>query len=189
MKSPEKARKTKLRRKKTVSPLVYAGGALLAIILLLVAIRIDFNPIGEKIEVMVNSSHVDEGTDPGPFNSNPPTSGTHYPEHYLSEFFNEKADVYPEGYLVHNLEHGYVIFWYNCEILSAEACGELKIQIQSVMDRVDMDKVIAHPWPAIDQPVVMTSWGRLLRFDQFDPELAYRFAKKYHNQAPEPWGD
>ena len=21
---------------------------------------------------------------------------------------------YPEGYLVHNLEHGYVIFWYNC---------------------------------------------------------------------------
>lgn len=54
------------------------------------------------------------------------------------------------------------------------------------MARVNMDKVIAYPWPNIDQPVVMTSWGRLLLFDKFDPQLAYSFARKYHNQTPEP---
>lgn len=171
------------------SPIVYAAVALLLIIILVVAVSVDFNPIGEKVEVMPSRDHVPEGNDPGPFNSNPPTSGTHYPEHFSSEFFDENEYEYPEGYLVHNLEHGYVIFWYNCELLNEDGCAELKDQIQSVMTRVNMDKVIAYPWPKIDLPVVMTSWGRLLRFDEFDPQLAYQYARKYHNQAPEPWGD
>ena len=171
------------------SPIVYAAGALLVIIILVIAVSVDFNPIGEKVDVMPSRDHVAEGDDPGPFNSNPPTSGTHYPEHFSSEFFHENEYEFPEGFLVHNLEHGYVIFWYNCDLLDESGCAELKDQIQSVMTRVNMNKVIAYPWQKIDQPVVMTSWGRLLRFDEFDPQLAYRYARKYHNQAPEPWGD
>lgn len=172
-----------------ISPIIYALGAILLIIVLIVAVSVDFNPIGEKIEVMPSRDHVSEGTDPGPFNSNPPTSGTHYPEHFSPEFFNENDYEYPEGYLVHNLEHGYVVFWYNCELLDESGCAELKSQIQTVMTRANMDKVIAYPWSKIDQPVVMTSWGRLLRFDEFEPQLAFRYTRKYRNQAPEPWGD
>jgi len=168
---------------------VYAAGALLVIIILVVAVSVDFNPTGEQVAEMPSRDHVPDGGDPGPFNGNPPTSGTHYEEHFTSEFFDENEHEYPEGFLVHNLEHGYVIFWYNCELLDESGCAELKGQIQAVMTRVNMDKVIAYPWPRIDQPVVMTSWGRLLRFDEFDPQLAYQYARKYHNQAPEPWGD
>ena len=43
--------------------------------------------------------------------------------HFSSKFFDENTYEFPEGYLVHNLEHGYAIFWYNCDLLSAEECS------------------------------------------------------------------
>ena len=43
---------------------------------------------------------------------NPPTSGNHYASWIKKGFYDEpRAD----GNLVHSLEHGYVIIWYNCE--------------------------------------------------------------------------
>ena len=61
------------RRKKPfkLSPPAYVGGALLALILLVVSFNIDFNPVGVRVDVMPDRSHVPEGTDPGPFNTNP----------------------------------------------------------------------------------------------------------------------
>ena len=46
------------------------------------------------------------------YNSNPPTSGSHFP-------LWAKPGLYPEvisdGYLIHSLEHGYVVISYNCD--------------------------------------------------------------------------
>lgn len=179
------------RRRKTfkLSPLAFIGGVLIAIILLVILFNIDINPVGVSVDVMPDSSHVPEGTDPGPFNTNPPSSGTHYAEHFTSEFFNENSYEYPEGYLIHNLEHGYTIFWYNCELLSAEDCSLLKSEILGVMEKAKMYKVIAYPWPKIDMPVVITSWGRMLAMEKFDPELALTYVKKYREKSPEPQGE
>jgi hypothetical protein len=47
-------------------------------------------------------------------------------------------------------------------------------------------KVIAFPWPSIDVPVVMTSWGRILRMESFDPQVAQNFVQNRRNKAPEP---
>ena len=167
----------------------YIGGAFFAIILLVISFNIDFNPIGVRVDVMPDRSHVPEGTDPGPFNTNPPSSGTHYADHFSSEFFNENSFDFPEGYLIHNLEHGYAIFWYNCDLLSAEECSLLKGEILGVMEKANMYKVIAYPWPKIDVPVVITSWGRMLSMDKFDPELALTYVKKYREKSPEPQGE
>ena len=92
----------------------------------------------------------------------------------------------PEGYLIHNLEHGYIIFWYNCNILDENECTALTDQIRQVMDSFDNFKTIAFPWDSIDVPLVMTSWGRLLRFETFDAELASNFYRTNLNKAPEP---
>jgi hypothetical protein len=46
------------------------------------------------------------------FNSNPPTSGDHYDAWITKGFYNEPRE---DGYLVHSLEHGYIIMWYDCE--------------------------------------------------------------------------
>jgi hypothetical protein len=145
--------------------------------------------IGEAAEELA-AGHVIEGEDPGPFNTDPPTSGAHYAADLEAGFY-EEADItgfgsYPEGYLVHNLEHGYVIFWYNCDLLSETECSELKAEIRDVMDRENYFKVIGFPWSSIDVPVVMTSWTRSLSFDAFDTELARQFVRTYRNQAPEP---
>lgn len=65
---------------------------------------------GSKFENL-GRDHVDVGTEVS-YNSNPPTSGDHYADWI-------RAGVYPESkddkYLIHSLEHGYVIMSYNCD--------------------------------------------------------------------------
>ena len=139
---------------------------------------------------MADSGHVEEGADPGPYNTDPPTSGRHYAIE-LNAGFYEKADLssmpeFPEGHLVHNLEHGYVIFWYNCNLVTEGECTELKTQVRSVLDQENNFKVIAFPWESLKVPVVLTSWGQMQEFETFNPELAQTFVNRNRNQAPEP---
>jgi hypothetical protein len=47
-------------------------------------------------------------------------------------------------------------------------------------------KIIAYPWPAIDVPLVITSWGHLQRFETFDAEQAKNFYRANLNRSPEP---
>lgn len=140
---------------------------------------------GEEIPIM-SSSHIPVDSDPGKYNSDPPTSGPHYPEEAQAGFYDTNIYQYPAGYLVHNLEHGYIIFWYNCVGLSESACFELKSQIKTVMDDVSNVKVIAYPWDSIEVPVVMTSWGRLQKMEIFDAAQARAFYKNNLKHSPEP---
>jgi len=152
----------------------------------------EFVPIPqvEAVPEMPEVSHVAEGTDPGPYNSDPPSSGKHYAIQAFAGF-NDVGDLdsfgdFPAGYLLHSLEHGYVIFWYNCDVLSAAECEDMKDEIERVMGRVGDFKVIAFPWTSIEEPVVITSWGRMLRFDEFDADIAEQYVRNFRNQAPEP---
>ena len=111
-------------------------------------------------------------------------------QEYEAGFYNENSSQaqadYPEGYLGHNLEHGYIIFWYNCDSLDKTGCDTLKGQIQEVMDKYDNFKLIAFPSDSLDVPLAMVSWGQLLRFESFDEGLASQFVKVNRNRAPEP---
>lgn len=145
---------------------------------------------GIEVAIMESSNHVPEGTDPGPFNTNPPTSGPHYDNPLPAGFYDEEeassVGPYPAGHLVHNLEHGYIVIWYNCSQLKQIECGELKDQIQNVMDDAQNIKVVAFPWDSITVPVVMTSWGAMQEFDRFDHKQALAFVRTNRNRAPEP---
>lgn len=148
--------------------------------------------LGTEIPVP-SADHVPATGDPGPYPSDPPAGGPHFATDFKAGFF-EESDVpnlpqYPVGYLVHNLEHGYIIFWYNCAAPGAPACEDLKSSIRSVMDANGNLKVIAFPWPSIDVPLVMTSWGRLLKFPTLDTDLMNQFVRTNRNQAPEPMAD
>lgn len=189
MKSKRHAKKQQEKKKQIQSWLIWGG---LAVVILGIVGYVVFSPkqpvTGESVAVMANTSHVPEGTDPGPYSTNPPTSGPHYENEMKAGFYNEgdQQSPYPAGYLVHNLEHGYVIFWYNCSVMKDQDCPGLKSGIQSVMDQANNFKVIAYPWPSIDVPVVMTSWGHIQKFATFDPKLAYDFVRGNRNKAPEP---
>jgi len=144
---------------------------------------------GEEIAIMSNTTHIPEGMDPNPYNSNPPTSGVHYDEDLKAGFYAENRYTYPEGYLVHNLEHGYIIFWYNCDLLSNADCDHLKSQISAVMDERENFKLIAYPWEKTDVALVLTSWGRRLDLVPFERAAALDFIDRNLNQAPEPQAD
>jgi len=179
----ERQRKQKLR-----SNLIWGAGGLVVLAIIGLIVWQGARPAeGESIPIMARSSaHVDVDSDPGQYNSDPPTSGPHYPEEAEAGFFDENIYKFPAGYLIHNLEHGYVIFWYNCDLLDESACTELKSQIYAVMDELGGAKMIAYPWPSLDVPLAMTSWGRLQKFEAFDAQAAKAFYRANLNRAPEP---
>jgi hypothetical protein len=147
--------------------------------------------VGEVIPIPADYvKHIEASTPPGPYPSDPPAGGVHYAAELDAKFYEESDLVtlpqYPEGSLVHNLEHGYVIFWYNCAGLDQAGCDALKTNIRGVMSEFDGLKLIAFPWKSLDTPLVMTSWGRLQRFKTFDPTQVRDFIKANRNKSPEP---
>ncbi len=141
---------------------------------------------GEDMPVMASNDHIPEGSDPGEYSTNPPSSGPHYAQEMDAGFYETNNYPYPAGYLVHNLEHGYVIFWYNCALLDENGCEELKANLKAFIDEVNNFKVIAYPWDSINVPVVITSWGRLQEMETFDAGQARAFYDTNLNKAPEP---
>jgi len=179
------------RSRRTRSLLVWGGSGVGLVVLIIVLVWPRAQPSqGVAVPVMDSAAHVEPGTDPGPYNSDPPTSGRHYAEPLPSGFYEEdevaQLGDYPEGRLVHSLEHGYVIFWYNCERVDPDECDQLKQDIRQVMDDAGSLKVIAFPWSSIGEPVVMTSWGQMLRMQRFDSDSAAQFIRINRNRAPEP---
>ena len=180
------------RRQKMVTNLIWGGLGFAILVLVGFLVWRTLRPAaGEAVAVPVNfSQHIAIGTPPGPYNSDSPAGGVHYDGTLPAKFYQE-ADLNslpknPEGYLVHDLEHGYVIFWYNCDLLYEAGCNKLKEQIQEVMAGFDGVKVVAFPWKSLDVPVAMTSWGRIQRFASFDPAQARAFVSANRNRAPEP---
>ena len=186
-KTKRQQRREKGRRQNLISNLTWGGIGVGVLVVLGFILWQGIRPAtGESFPIMTSSPHIATDIDPGQYNSDPPTSGLHYAQEANTGFYDDNIYTYPAGYLVHNLEHGYVIFWYNCDLLDESSCLELKEQIRSVMDELGGTKLIAYPWNSIDVPLVMTSWGRLQRFETFDAEQVRAFYRANLNKAPEP---
>jgi hypothetical protein len=191
--SSRELRRARERRGRARALLLWGGLGIAALAVLLLLVWNGAQPLAGVAIPVEGADHVEDGTDPGPYNSNPPTSGTHFPSTFDAGFYDEQdaaaGPPYPQGYLVHNLEHGYVIFWYNCALLEPAACDEMKAQIQGVMEEFGNFKLIAFPWNSIDVPVVLTSWGQMQEMERFDASQARRFIRRNLNEAPEPEAD
>ena len=176
------------RREKLRTNLIWGGVGVVVLAVVGLLVWQGVRPAeGQSVPIMAESSeHILVDSDPGEYNSDPPTSGPHYPEEAEAGFYDTNLYKFPAGYLIHNLEHGYVIFWYNCNLLDETTCTELKSQIRAVMDELGGVKMIAYPWPSLDVPLVMTSWGQLQKFHVFDAQGAIAFYRANLNRAPEP---
>jgi hypothetical protein len=144
--------------------------------------------MGDAVPIL-SRDHVPNNAPPPAYNSNPPAGGAHFADPLPAKFYTD-SDVaslpkWPEGYLVHSLEHGYVIFWYNCQAQGVN-CSDLKKTIQEVMNKNGTTKLIAFPWTTMDVPLAMTSWGRNLKFKSIDANLMNQFVVNNRYQAPEP---
>lgn len=191
----QQRRAARERQRKIRTWLTWGGIAAAVLVLIAVLLLTDALPaaaMGDEI-VITTRQHVEEGTDPGPYETNLPSGGRHYPATFRAGFYEEgdpeTQRLHPEGYLVHNLEHGYVVFWYNCAADPNLDCEQLKDTIRSVMEINDGLKLIAFPWSDQPEPLVMTSWGRIMRFDEVDPDTMRAFVRGNLNKAPESYAD
>jgi len=145
-------------------------------------------PMGEVVAAL-SRDHIPVGTDPGPYSTNPPAGGRHFPTTFDPGFYAEE-DVasmpkYPLGYLVHDLEHGYVIYWYNCQADPSIDCTDMQNAIKQVIQENNNFKVLGFPWSSQKEPLVMTSWGRILRLNTDDLDTMRAFYKGNVDKGPE----
>ncbi len=176
------------RRERIRAYLIWGGIGAASLALTLFLIWSVVRPAAGKAVPQMPRGHI-ASNEKVTYNTDPPTSGPHYSGPLRAGFY-EEADLaqmppFPEGHLVHNLEHGYVIFWYNCALLTEAECAELKDQIRAVMDRFDGQKLIAFPRETLEVPVVLTSWGRMEAMEAFDESAARRFVSRNRNRSPE----
>jgi hypothetical protein len=69
-----------------------------------------FKPLPGTLYPDLGREHVNDISDIT-YNSNPPTSGTHFPAWAKKGVYDR---VISDGYLIHSLEHGYIVISYDC---------------------------------------------------------------------------
>lgn len=115
-----------------------------------------------------NQEHVDEGT-PLTITDSPPAFGAHYPVwEGMERKLYTKSDRPPLGRLLHNLEHGYTILWYDETVADdAEKMDVLRGLAEKNAGTDNMrHKFKAAPWTSEDgkpfpdgQHVAFTHWS------------------------------
>jgi len=149
-----------------------------------------FPDSGDEVGVTMDipdlgTDHVDTGSYVN-YNSNPPTSGPHYGQSLSAGFYE---DVVEDGHIVHSMEHGYVVIWYNCDGVNNQACDDLKSQIETIITDHNTYKLIGMDRTGgMDHLIALTSWGKLAYLDKFDEAFINDFIDANQNKSPEPGG-
>jgi hypothetical protein len=133
----------------------------------------------KSIPILKDSEHVPVGSDLISYNSNPPTSGSHYGTPARAGF---RENPIEDSYLVHSLEHGLILVSYHTRI--GEEAEKLKDIVNSFTVVVQRD--------ANDADIALAAWGRLDTFnledgtiDDDDLQRISDFVQRYANKAPE----
>ena len=137
-------------------------------------------PKGEDFSTAVpvqGRSHIDVGSAHESYNSNPPSSGSHYSNTARVNFYEETVR---DENIIHNLEHGDIWIAYHPRI-SAETKDQLK--------RIQGTKVIVTQREANDFDISLVAWGRVDSFNlegvSMDEQRVGDFIKRYINKGPE----
>lgn len=112
------------------------------------------------------------------YNSNPPTSGPHYGQWTKRGVYDEPIE---DGYLIHSLEHGYVIVSYRCE----GSCEGLKTSLKNFYGQNKKKKLIVVLRPSLETKIALTAWKRILKLDEWDESQAEAFVRAFENRGPE----
>ncbi len=116
------------------------------------------------------------------YNTVPPTSGRHYGTATPAGFYVEPR---PAGNLVHSLEHGAVIIYYDQAKLTDEIRQSLTRFVQAHRDPWASVVVVPHPDPQPDAPFVLTAWTKMLKLDRYDVLTIRAFLAEYLGRGPE----
>jgi hypothetical protein len=142
---------------------------------------------GEFLSSLGNK-HIQNVTDThDPYNSIPPTSGTHVGG---KANWGISDKVIPDELQLHNLEDGGVGIQYNCtpsikeqDIATPSAgtedeCNNLIDSLTTIAKKYP-DKVFMAPYPKSDSKIALTAWTRIDKFNDFDQKRIETFIKAF----------
>jgi hypothetical protein len=132
--------------------------------------------------------HIENGTTGGPYSSVPATSGQHWGTPANWGVYTE-ANPAVESQVIHNLEHGGIVIWYQ-STATQEDIDQLTQFTQQALNSSNY-KVILSPWNGEDfgHPVAVTAWDWLLYLDTADIDQVRAFQQDHPaSDAPEPFG-
>ncbi|HET9934032.1 MAG TPA: DUF3105 domain-containing protein [Polyangiaceae bacterium] len=120
--------------------------------------------------------------------ADPPYGGPHYP---VWAAFQAYDFPIAHGYLIHSMEHGAVVFYYNCP----EGCSDEVAQAKALIEQEPKDRLcegtgverraVLVPDPTLDVRWAASAWGYTLRAECFDADVFGQFYTDHYAMAPE----
>ena len=138
-----------------VIALVLVGGGLVYLI------SLNNKPLPGRAFASQGNTHITPGDSHPVYDSNPPTSGWHFPTWPQRGIYTAPL---PEEYLLHFQEHAGVVVHYNPDKLPKDQTDQLTSIVKSELDK-GQGLVVLSPDPSIPQPIAITSWQHLVPFD------------------------
>jgi hypothetical protein len=123
---------------------------------------------------------------PGAYSSVPATSGCHDGSPGAWGVYAAPAQ---ETQMIHNLEHGGIVIWYQPDLLEAEQIEQLEGYVNTQVQS-NRFKVILAPWAGEDfgHPIALNAWQWQLYQDTVDLGVIRDFVSIHYGDAPEPNG-
>ncbi len=113
----------------------------------------------------------------------PPYGGPHWSVPLRCGIYEEEQRFEP---IVHTMEHGAIVLYYQPLVLDAEAVGEMRLAASQLLR--EGARLILTPSTRIGTPVAIASWGRLLLMDEFEEDTLRDFIEAFEGDAPEERG-
>jgi Protein of unknown function (DUF3105) len=132
--------------------------------------------------------HIQEGT-AGTYHSIPGTSGPHWSSADSPGPWGVYTSVQPQERLIHNLEHGGIVIWYQPAQLDVEGVATLTAFVNQQVTTARF-KVILAPWGGANfgHAIAVTAWNWLLYLDTANTDAVRTFIDAHYGNAPEPFG-
>ena len=115
------------------------------------------------------------------YGTNPPTSGDHLQTPAQAGFFTEPVRT---GAVVHNMEHGQIIFWYDPD------APEKTIDLVEAVVEQEPVATLGVPWedPEGSYTFAMTAWGASQMCREVSQEVVDKFRERFQGRGPENVG-
>jgi len=125
------------------------------------------------------NTHVPVGTVVN-YQTDPPTSGNHYPDPQPGGYYTSPV---ASGFLVHSMEHGGVIIYYDASGLSAD--NLLALQALAAAHPGTFSQVVVVPRVDPVYPIILTAWTHRLRLAAYDQARIDGFLTLFLGNGPE----
>ena len=186
----EMLREAALRKRKQQNLWVAAAGVVIALLVgvaIYIGYRNSLPVVGESTFPTQGNTHIpNDSTASIEYNSAPPTSGPHYGN--TVAWGVQSTNVRYE-YLLHNLEDGGVVIYYQCE----DACPELVAELEALVEpyrTADRRVILTRNdpnWTLNGQQlhkdmgarIALAAWRKLLLVDEVNADTINTFIEKY----------